>query len=737
MNTRNNFIKPIIISLIIGAFILIGFYVAGLKLQLITQPPTETLSIKEQLAAQTRIKKFKDYDQMREFLGANTYTTGYSYGLGRGIPGAVERLAQEMPAPTAQKSVADSAGLEQDYSKTNVQVQGVGEGDIIKTDGKYIYALSRKNLFIIDAFPGQGAEILSKITFKSTPQGIYLNDDKLVVYGLNDNIDNYPIYKRFPRRRNYIFLKVFDVSDPKNPQQVRDLDFEGNYINSRMIGDYVYLITATQGDIWIDEVPVPRILDNGKDISGYHPDVYYFDIPYQSSNLTTVAVINIQDSNQEPKSEVYLLSGNQNLFVSQQNIYITYTKRVSEYQLSMEVMQEIVFPRLSQKDQERVAQIRAAANFILSPQEKMNKINYIIERYLGSLPDDDQDKLEREMEQKLKQKYQDIAKELEKTVIHKIAIDQDRLEYQTFGQVPGTVLNQFSMDEDDGYFRIATTKNRVWRQFLEDQQESYSNLYILNDDLETVGKVEKLAIGERIYSVRFMQDRAYLVTFKQVDPLFLIDVANPRQPKVLGELKIPGFSNYLHPYDQNTLIGLGRDTKENESGRVTTGGIKLSLFDVSHVSQPREIDNYILGDRNTYSIALDDHHAFLFSKDKNLLVIPVESRGSIPRPLPLFEQESTTLILPGAFGGAAVFRISPDGFELKGKINHRDGMDKTREGWYGHRYYDTIVKRSLYIDDILYTFSNKYLKLNQLTDLSSIKKLELKKEAEDDFQVVN
>ena len=126
--------------------------------------------------------------------------------------------------------------------------------------------------------------------------------------------------------------------------------------------------------------------------------------------------------------------------------------------------------------------------------------------------------------------------------------------------------------------------------------------------MKVVGKVEKLAEGEKIYSVRFMQNRAYLVTFKQIDPLFVIDLEDPTNPKVLGELKIPGFSNYLHPYDETTLIGLGKD-----SGN-WNAGLKLSLFDVSDVKNPKEIDNYVFENGRGDSIALNDHKAFLFSK---------------------------------------------------------------------------------------------------------------------------
>ena len=232
-----------------------------------------------------------------------------------------------------------------------------------------------------------------------------------------------------------------------------------------------------------------------------------------------------------------------------------------------------------------------------------------------------------------------------------------------------------------------------------------------------------------------------------MDPLFVIDLADPKNPKVLGELKIPGYSDYLHPYDDTTLIGLGKDTGETEWGGVRTNGLKLSLFDVSDVSQPKEIDTYIMGDAGSDSIALQDHKAFLFSKEKNLLAIPVsiqESGVSIIElePLSGFTEEVLNSRYPKlTFSGAAIFKVDKSGLELKGKIDHSDGgRPSDIDSWRGYNYYDNTVKRSLYIDDVLYTFSNKYLKMNQLADLELVKKLELKKEksgAEDDFEIVN
>jgi inhibitor of cysteine peptidase len=712
--------------------------------------------IEQQLAAQSKIKKFSDLDELKEFLeqGAATFPS-YRLGSGRGMANsglAVEEMALDstaapqamMKSEAGEGDAAGMGGVSDDFSKTNVQVEGVDEADIIKTDGKYVYAVVKNDLYIIDAYPADQADIVAKIAFKSRPQDIYLSGengkeaDRLVVFGYDEIFYQSELYQRFRRQNQFTFFKVFDITDKKNPAETRDLDFEGGYSNSRMIGDYVYFVTNNYNYYYLnDEMMLPAIIEGGEilpnkcaaGVKCFMPDVYYFDIPYDSYNFTTVTAVNVKDSKEAVNGDIYLLSGSQNMYVSPDNIYITYTKYLSEYQLEMTVLKEILFPRLSQKDREKIAKIEATENFILNPDEKWGKISQILERFSAALTAEEQKALESELTEKMKQKYEDISKELEKSVIHKIAINKNNLEYKTFGEVTGQVLNQFSMDENNGYFRIATTKNQTWSRYADETESaSYSNLYVLDADLKPVGKVENLAEGERIYSVRFMQNRAYMVTFRQTDPLFVIDLTDPRAPAVLGKLKIPGFSSYLHPYDNTTLIGIGKDTSENEWGGVRTGGIKLSLFDVSDVSNPTEIDTYIMGDAGSDSIALSYHKAFLFSRDKNLLVIPASVRENV---------------LDGGWGklsfaGAAVFTVNKNGFELKGKIDHSEGgQPANTDYWRGYQYYDNTVQRSLYIGDVLYTFSSNYLKMNKLDDLSAVNSVALKKEKKDDYEIIN
>ncbi len=693
------------------------------------------------------LKKFASLAELREFLAAHA-----AEASSVGLFSQKEALSRGVAAP--QQFAADGFGGGGDYSRTNVQVQGVDEADIVKSDGTYLYIVSNNNVFIVEAYPAQQAKVLAKIQFKSQPQNIYIGNNRLVVFGYDSVIYEKPVLKRsIVPGSQFTFFKVFDISDRKNPKQLRDLDFEGSYLNSRMIGDYVYLITAKYSYHILedDPMPLPRIIESGERIindpkaPGYRfPNVYYFDIDYDGYNLTSVSAINIADSGSPVTSDTYTLDYAQQLYVSPSNMYLTYTKRARPEQVIFDAAKDLILPRLSQRDRDRIAEIEKVPAYILSLAEKFAKIARIIERYQQMLTEEETKVLTTQLEQRVKERYNQIMKQLERTVIHKIAIEKGKLSYQGAGEVQGFVLNQYSMDEDGDYFRIATTRSRQWLpvDFVASdvRDESYSNLYILDKNLKVVGSVENLAPGERIFSVRFMQHRAYLVTFKQIDPLFVVDLADPKNPKVLGQLKVPGFSNYLHPYDDTTVIGLGKDTAENEFGGVTTKGLKISLFDVSDVANPKEAAKYVVDDPSSNSIALNDPKAFLFSREKNLLVIPVSSRDQriVPLPVePFFSPEESVqprsvLPPPKYFNGAYVFSITKNAIELKGKISHESARNTPYSYYYGEG-----VRRSMYIKDALYTVSTTAVKANRLSDLADITTVDLIKESSDDFTIMN
>lgn len=266
-------------------------------------------------------------------------------------------------------------------------------------------------------------------------------------------------------------------------------------------------------------------------------------------------------------------------------------------------------------------------------------------------------------------------------------------------------MNQFSMDEKDGYFRIATTNSSNWNS-----ETNTNNLYVLNENLEIVGKIEDLAKGEKIYSVRFMQNRAYMVTFVETDPLFVIDLSEPTNPIVLGELKIPGYSKYLHPYDEDHIIGFGEKTKTNENGGVVADGMKMALFDVTNPNKPQELYSVDIGDQGTYSELLYNHKALLFSKEKNIIAFPINIKE---------EEDDTTKL---KFQGAVVYGLDlENGFTLKGQIAHMQITDG-----YNNYEHTKQVERIIYINDSLYTLSESLIKATDINTMEEIANIEMK-----------
>jgi uncharacterized secreted protein with C-terminal beta-propeller domain len=315
----------------------------------------------------------------------------------------------------------------------------------------------------------------------------------------------------------------------------------------------------------------------------------------------------------------------------------------------------------------------------------------------------------------------------ETTSIYRVKINGLQLTFEAQGSVPGDVINQYAMDEYNGNFRIAVTT--PW-------QSRTNDIYVLNSNLTAIGKLEGLANGESIYSARFMGDKCYLVTFKQTDPFFVIDLSNPAAPKVAGELKLPGYSSYLQPYDENHVIGVGAEN--TISSGAESSNLKLSLFDVTDINNPKEIAKYTVPGNSTSSNALYDPKALLFDLQKQLLVIPVSINnyynnytgttgdGKVIPPVPQISTSDTTTITTESWQGIYVFNINTNsGFTLKGTVTHLNSTLLDNRGYLSdvttlYNNQNNWITRSLYIGNTLYTVSNAEVKLNSLTDMSEI-----------------
>ena len=547
------------------------------------------------------LRRFRSYEELKEFLQYRKYSYRFVVRtLSSGSAGSEELKA--MFGFGGDSTVRELAG----YSETNVQVKGVDEADVVKTDGEYIFVISDQKVVIVKAYPAEEAAILSKIDVNGSLKQIFINEGRLVVF-----------YENCSSNKIKTFIDIYDISDREDPVVKNEITVDGRYFSSRMIGDYMYVVVREAASIVEDRVNLPEIYfgDERKSVSA--TEIYYSSIADYGYTFTTIMAVNMYEDEQEPPYEIVLSGWTTNMYASFENVYLA----------------------------------------------------------IG---------------------YQD------ETVLHRIQIENNEISYVADGKVPGTVLNQFSMDEHDGYFRIATTLHRK------------NNVYALNMDLEIVGRLENIAPRETIHSARFMGDICYLVTFQKIDPFFVIDLSNPYSPQILGELKITGYSDYLHPYDENHVIGVGKETIPETAEFSWHQGVKISLFDVTDMCEPKEIAKFIIGDRGSDSPVLRDHKAFLFDREKNLLVLPV----SVTK---INESGAPPYIYGEAvYQGAHVFTVSlmlEEKIMLRGRITHIENGDVRDTSFH--------IIRTLYIGEVLYTISNSKLKMNYLSDLTEINELNL------------
>lgn len=573
----------------------------------------------------------------------------------------------QQTSTTAGRRVEESTS---DYSTTNVQVAGVDEADIVKTDGTYIYTLSRNTLSIVLAYPANQAQLVSQTPLEIEAQDFFIGNERLAIFGSSspDVITESSGSAKLLPPRNYnsfTAVQILDISKPSAPKLERTVEVEGSYLTSRMVGSQIYFVVNAYPDFSIldDTAPPIEIVPLYRDLKGsevktaFTPVAGCADIAYfpdvVAEQFITVASLDLSDDTSKLEKNTILGSG-ENVYASETSMYVA----ASEY----------------------------AGRW-----------------WLGELLSNDAE---------------------EKTTVHVFDLQNGRVSYRGNLEAPGHVLNQFSMDEHNGYFRIATTVGEVSRVFNEDTASS-SGIYVYGSDLKQVGAVDKLAPGEKIYSARFMGDRAYLVTFQKVDPLFVISLADPAHPTILGKLKIPGYSDYLHPYDENHIIGLGKDTVAAEEGNFSWyQGLKLALFDVTDVENPKELHKIVIGDRGSDSYALSDHKAFLFDKTRNLLVIPVLLAQLDPAVKA--QAEEPNVYGDYTFQGAFVFDLTLEkGFVEKGRVTHYVSDETFKKSGYYYYGDGNSIKRSLYIGDQLYTISDNKILANALGDLSKTSEVSL------------
>ncbi|HHV64427.1 MAG TPA: hypothetical protein GXX46_05080 [Peptococcaceae bacterium] len=631
-------------------------------------------------------------------------------------------------AEAARSAEWDSAGsYSTDYSRTNVQVQGVDEADVVKTDGEFIYKITDNKLIVARAFPAEEMKVITSLDFGRDiyPLEMYVDDQYLTVIlnkhyyqaepDVGDSGDPDRERRIYPRPpfENSVQVLVYDLHDRVNLPKVREVEIDGSYVSSRKIGNTLYLVNNKYLEYYLlkerpEAIITPAYRDSaqGSEIKriGYEEICYFPGTP--QPNYLIIAGINLDTkSKRQTEVKTYLGAG-QNVYCALENLYVA----VPEYQY--ERREPVPLPRPlpepADKAGEDTGAEPAADSGQVAPMSPDAVLSNKVRTDILPMPI--------------------IRLTAENTSVYKFSLQDGSPQYVGKGTVPGNILNQFSMDEHNGFFRIATTKQEYGQQ----EVRLTNNLFILDPGLHVTGRIENIAPGERIYSVRFLGDRGYMVTFKTVDPLFVLDLKDPHNPSILGELKIPGYSNYLHPYDENHIIGFGKEAIEVEephwSGQGTVKnayylGMKIALFDVSDVNNPVEKFKIEIGDRGTESELFWNHKALLFSKEKNVLAFPVtvyeRNRDSMFKDDYLARLDPRLAYGEPVFQGVLVYSLSlARGFELKGMVTHQpEGrvIDLQRSGRYD---YKREIARCLYIGDTLYTVSNGYLQANELGNLN-------------------
>lgn len=729
---NSNTILPIavVIAVIATAGIIFGLGLSTQPEVTTTPTPPQVIyvnkTVSEIFEGTQEIKKISSESELREILTASSIFDGGFYD-DRAFPtgGFVLEESLELerrslqagePVPTPEPGFASDTVTSQkgsdgmDYSTTNVQVENVDEPDYLKNDAKYVYIVSQNTLSIIDAYPAESAKLVLKIALDIESQWIqnmFLNDDRLVIFYNGQSQEEIIPQFDFIPRPSYspvTHALIVDVSDKENPEILKDYTIDGHFRDARMIGDYAYFVTNKNIDHQYPRLPI--IMESAEPLMV--PDAFYFDNVERFSNFNTLTAIDIFGDT--ITSETFLMGYSGTIYVSENNFYLTYQQNLPYgfyEESSRDRFFDVVVPLLPQDLQNKIKAIKGDSS--LSSARQWTEISEVLQDSYNQMSQSQKENLFEKIRKALADYDAKIQQESLKTIIHKISIDGDKLEYQAKGSVPGRLLNQFSMDESNDRFRVATT-TEYYSQYSGMMRSNA--VYVLDEDLKILGGLDEIAPDESIFSARFIGDRLYLVTFQQIDPFFVIDLSSDT-PKILGELKIPGFSNYLHPYDDDHVIGVGRDTKEIGNDRVQQLGVKVALFDVSDVSNPMVIDDYIIGDSSTHSEALNNHKAFFFDKRKNLLSIPISSDTDS------LEGITEKRIAPdwNRWNGFYILDLDvKNGIDLKGTITHTENDT---------RYYGMGNSRTFYIEEVLYTVSDSMLKMNFMNDLEEVNSIKL------------
>ncbi len=452
---------------------------------------------------------------------------------------SMEESADMVSNESAESAVSESASAKAseyggDYSGTNLRQQGVDEGDIVKTDGKFLYIVGNGGSEVVIVETGEEMKETGRIQAEDgrRVEEIYLlsKEEKAVLICSFDSEDDYGIYPLESSDQEQTEVLTYDISAPSDPQLLGKVSQSGWYHSSRLVNGFLYLFSQYYVGADIRETEPESFIPAAGERLLDETDI--FMPQYQAGNMyEVITAVDLENPDQTKDSKAIFTKGGE-LYVSENSIYY--------YEIEWD--------------------------------QKTN---------------------------------------MEITALRKLSYESGVIEPEAQGTVNGYINDSFSIDEYKGNLRIVTTV------------EDTNSVYVLDEKLEIIGEIEGLAEDERIYSARFLGETGYFVTFRETDPLFSVDFSAPENPKIIGQLKIPGFSDYLHYYGDGKLLGIGMDVDEETQ---ITGGVKLTMFDVSDPTDVKEADTYVL--ENVYSTEVSyDYKAALIDPGTNRIGFPADFQG--------------------------------------------------------------------------------------------------------------
>ncbi|MBI4705618.1 MAG: beta-propeller domain-containing protein [Deltaproteobacteria bacterium] len=634
----------------------------------------------------------KALDTIRDSFLENIDNCGYGYGAeddaGAASNGSSSSTSGAPPSPGQEKD--DGASQ---VSGTNNQVAGVDEADFIKNDNKYLYVVAGGALRIIDAWPAEQAHVVAKVPIEGEPRKLFVAADRALVYsatassqspgsggypdGYGGGECTYGYDCDFTGDGTSTLVSVYDIANRAAPKLLRQIALSGSFINSRRIGTSVHTVLHDGGVAFPDLQYYPNMPYCGQDLSEWQ--IY---AAFENLRAHNTAIIQGTDLKGWLPSIVDSAGGG-NALASCQGFYNSPLGDGSGFitVLSLDMGADAGLSTSTILSRPGAAYASAEALY-LSVRQQATGYGYW---------------------------YPGMAGIEQASTVHKFTLQQApaAASYTASGVVKGAVLNQFAMDEYEHHLRIATTTGHV------PDPNVHSTLTVLvqkSGELVPTGMVDHIAPEEDIRSVRFAGDRGFVVTFKKTDPLFVLDLADPTKPMILAELKIPGFSTYMHMMDTGHLLTIGFDASDQGDFAWFTG-VLLQIFDVSQPASPSLMHKEVIGTRGSSSEALNNHLAFNYFAPKNLLSLPMticENGGQDGQ----YGDVMT-------FSGLMVYDTTvKSGFDLRGKVEHPpgDGYDAANCGnWWANA--TSQVKRSIIMDDYVFSVALDLIKVSHLDHL--------------------